>query len=167
MRFLRIDDAHPLNGWHMLGIVGLFFGTIIGVNVVMAVVATGTFPGIVVANSYVASQHYNEMLAAARRQEEAGWQAELSAEGGTLRLRFRDASGTLLSALDVSAMAGRPSTAQEDRAVAFRGVDAGVYESMAALPPGLWEIDLEVRRGDDLLFRTNEAIYVAPGGDAR
>ena len=35
----------------------------------MAFAATGTFPGLVVENSYVASQHYDELLAKARAQD--------------------------------------------------------------------------------------------------
>ena len=32
MRFFRLDDEHPLTGWHMLAIVCLFFGTVIAVK---------------------------------------------------------------------------------------------------------------------------------------
>ena len=66
--FFRLDDQHPFTGRHMLAVVCTFFGVVIAVNVVMAIAATGTFPGLVVANSYVASQGYNELLAAARAQ---------------------------------------------------------------------------------------------------
>ena len=60
-------------GWHMAGVLCLFFGTIIAVNMVLAVNASTTWTGLVVKNSYVASQHYNETLAAAARQAKRGW----------------------------------------------------------------------------------------------
>ena len=67
----RLDDEHPFTGRHMLAVVFAFFGTIITVNLVMAFLATGTFPGLVVKNSYIASQHYNERLAETRAHEQS------------------------------------------------------------------------------------------------
>jgi hypothetical protein len=37
---------------------------------------------------------------------------------------------------------------------------------VAVLPPGRWEVDLEVRRDGALLFRTTQDMFVTPGGDA-
>ncbi len=71
-------------GWHMLAITLLFFGTIIAVNVTLAVYANRSWTGLVVENSYVASQHFNELLAEQRQQAELGITATLKAEGGSL-----------------------------------------------------------------------------------
>ena len=46
------------------------FGVIIGVNLVLALSAVRTFPGLEVKNSYVASQTFDERRAA---QEALGW----------------------------------------------------------------------------------------------
>ena len=43
-------------GYHMLGVLVLYFGTIITVNLVMARFAITTWTGLVVENTYVASQ---------------------------------------------------------------------------------------------------------------
>ena len=59
-----------LTGWHVLGIFGGAFGVIIGVNIALAVNAVSTFPGLEVANSYVASQTFDKRRAA---QDKAGW----------------------------------------------------------------------------------------------
>ena len=67
----RLDDDHPFTGRHMLAVVFAFFAAIIAVNLVMAFLATGTFPGLVVKNSYVASQGYNQRLAETRSHERA------------------------------------------------------------------------------------------------
>jgi nitrogen fixation protein FixH len=161
MRFFRLDDEHPLTGWHMLAIVCLFFGTVIAVNMVLAVEATGTFPGLVVENSYVASQHYDEMLAKARAQDEAGWAYELSADGGVIRARLSQ-HGAPLSDLSVAAHVGRPSTTHEDRSIDFATVGGGSYAARETLPPGLWEVDLEASRGGDVLFRRTQEVFVKP-----
>jgi nitrogen fixation protein FixH len=59
----RAQTASGFTGRHMaITIVG-FFLVVIVVNLAMARMATSTFGGVVVENSYVASQHYNRWLA--------------------------------------------------------------------------------------------------------
>src|SRR5215212_8676756 len=115
MRVFRLNDQHPLTGWHMLAIVFAFFGVIIAVNIALAIAATGTFPGLVVENSYVASQHYDELLARAREQDKVGWRDDLKAVGGVLRFSLLEGTGVPLPDLSVIAHIGRPSTTVEDR----------------------------------------------------
>lgn len=161
MRIFRLDDDHPLTGWHALAIVCLFFGVIIAVNTVMAVAATGTFPGLVVENSYVASQHYDDLLEKAREQDKAGWSYALSSEAGLVRASLAQGGGAVRG-LSVSAHVGRPSTTAEDRVLQFAPQADGSYVASAPLPPGLWEIDLEAARGADTVFRRTQEVYVKP-----
>lgn len=164
MYLIPRGEDRPLTGWHMLAIVCLFFGTIIAVNLVLAFEATGTFPGLVVENSYVASQHYDELLAAAEKQEKEGWQPSLSADAGVLRFTLSDRSGNPVSGLGVRAHVGRPSTTREDRFVDFVARAGGAYEASDTLPPGLWEVDLEARdAGGALAYRNTREVYVKSG----
>jgi nitrogen fixation protein FixH len=160
MRFFRPSNEHPLTGWHMLAVVLAFFGVIIAVNVVMAFAATTTFPGLVVENSYVSSQHYNELLAAAREQDAAGWRDELAAENGILRFSLATAAGTPARGFIVTAHTGRPSTTREDRALAFVSTGSGRYDATEPLRSGLWEVDIEARRGEEVVFRRTHEIFV-------
>jgi nitrogen fixation protein FixH len=162
MRLFRVNDDHPLTGWHMLAIVCGFFAVIIGVNLVLAFAAAGTFPGLVVDNSYVASQKYNELLAAARRQQAAGWRYELRADGGVLQFELATAAGTPVAGLAVSALVGRPSTARDDRALDLTRGGGGRYRSIEILPPGRWEIDITGRRDGEIVFRNTHEIFVEP-----
>jgi nitrogen fixation protein FixH len=160
MRFLRLNDDNPLTGWHMLAIVFAFFGTIIAVNFVMAFAAMGTFPGLVVENSYVASQHYDELLAKARLQDEAGWRFDLTAEDGVIRVSLAQEGATPLRGLSVLARVGRPSTTQEDRIFDLVPAGDGAYAASEPLPPGVWEVDLEAGLGSEVLFRRTQEIFV-------
>ena len=63
-------------GWHFTAIITAFFGVVVAVNLTMAVFATRTFGGVVVENSYVASQKYNDWLDAAKRQQQLAWSIE-------------------------------------------------------------------------------------------
>jgi len=49
-------------GWHMTFILVSFFAVVIAVNLTMAHFASSTFGGLVVENSYVASQKYDGWL---------------------------------------------------------------------------------------------------------
>ena len=62
-----------ITGWHAAAGLVAFFGLVIAVTLTMAVYATTTFGGVVVDNSYVASQKYNGWLKAAERQRALGW----------------------------------------------------------------------------------------------
>lgn len=160
--FFRLDDDHPFTGRHMLAVVLLFFGVIISVNVVMAVAATGTFPGLIVKNSYVASQNYNDVLASARTQARSGWAMELSAPAGRLEIRLSRGDGAPVDGLEVTAIAGRPSSTRYDQVIAFAG-SGGLYRAAKHLDAGQWEVDVEARRDGALVFRDRRRLFISPG----
>lgn len=156
----RFDDDHPFTGGHMLAVVFAFFGTIIAVNLVMAFLAAGTFPGLVVKNSYVASQNYNQALAETRAQAATGWRMTIATEGPVLTVSLADRDGTPLRHLAVTAAVGRPSTTQEDRTLALVDGPTG-YRAAQPLAPGLWEVAVEARDDGQLVFAGRERIHVA------
>ncbi|WP_170130510.1 FixH family protein [Afifella marina] len=156
------NEDNPLNGWHFFGIISLFFVTIIIVNFTMAFFATSTFPGLVVENSYVASQNYNKWLEASRAQDARGWDAKFDTSDGILTVDLRDKSGAPISGLNVSAIIGRASDWNEDRLVMLQQVTDG-YRADEPLGPGRWMVELKVRSGEDLVFRTTEPVMVNSG----
>jgi nitrogen fixation protein FixH len=159
---MQLREPRPFTGRHMLLVTLLFFGVIIIVNVIMATIATGTFPGLVVENSYVASQNYNELMASARKQAEAGWHMELAAPRGLLEARLSDRDHPARAGLAVTALAGRPSSTQADKTIDLVA-DGTVYRAADALPSGQWDVDVEARSVGVLVFRELRRIYVEPG----
>ena len=132
-------------GRHMLALMLAFFGTVVAINVAMATLATRTFGGTVVDNSYVASQKYNDWLAEARAQRGLGW--SVAAE--------RDESGHVevrtIAGAHVSALAQHPVGRSPDVALAFVSAGDGRYRSTAPLPAGRWNLRLAVERGGERL----------------
>ena len=92
-------DKRQFTGRHMLVVVCAFFAVVIAANATMAYYASRSWTGLVVANSYVASQHYNEKLAAAQAQAAMGWSSELTYAQGELRLRITSRDGTPVAGL--------------------------------------------------------------------
>ncbi len=128
-------------GWHMTAIMLLFFGVIITVNMTMAVFATTTFGGKVVENSYVASQKYNDWLAAARTQQRLGWTHEAGLDG-----QRHVAIELSVSHAQVAAVARHPVGREAEIALPFAG-ENGRYRSTEPLPAGRWIVHLTVTSG--------------------
>jgi nitrogen fixation protein FixH len=130
--------TRELNGRHVLAIAAGAFAVILGANIAMLVAAVGSFPGLVVKNSYVASQGWNERTAA---QAALGWKTAISHNGERLFVRVRDKNGLPVQGLALSARLGRPSSDAEDRLVLLTAAPDG-YSAEARLSPGIWRVDL-------------------------
>ena len=130
------------SGRHMTAILVAFFGVVIAVNLTMATVATRTFGGVVVDNSYVASQKYNDWLAAAERQRKLAWTIEPSLDDAR-----HVAVSLSIDGATVSGFARHPLGREADVPLTFVAAGGGV-RSIKALPPGRWNIHLLVRRGE-------------------
>jgi nitrogen fixation protein FixH len=145
----RVFMPERFTGWHMLGVLGLFFGTIVAVNAVLAVFASGTWTGLVVKNSYVASQHYNEKLEAADRQAARGWTGRLSYEQGRLAFRLDGPDGAPILAERVSAEIGRPAHESRDHTLELARTGPGRYAAPDDLEAGLWQVTVRAERAGE------------------
>src|SRR5262245_37689321 len=108
-----------ITGRQVLAGLVLFFGVVIAVNAVLAVMANTSWTGLVVENGYVASQKFNHDLAEARKQSALGWREAFGYRGGRLELILKDRNDLPLSDLSVSVKLERPSTDREDRVLAL------------------------------------------------
>lgn len=140
----KILGLKEFTGWHMFGVMVLFFGTIIGVNVTMAWFATSTWSGLVVKNSYVESQRFNEVTAEKRRQAALGWSAETGYDAGIFFVDMTDDAGDPIRGAIVSAKIGHPVQERDDRTVTLLDRGEGGYAGEVDLDPGIWNADLTV-----------------------
>lgn len=129
-------------GWHFTAIIIAFFGVVVAVNLTMAVFATRTFGGVVVENSYVASQKYNDWLAAAKRQQKLAWTIEPA-----LDEQRRVTIALSIEGAKVTGFARHPLGREPDVPLGFV-TSGGRSRSAEALPPGRWNVHLMVRRGE-------------------
>ena len=135
--------GRPFTGRHMAAIMVAFFGVVIAVNVLMARLAIGTFGGVVVENSYVASQHFNRWLDEAGAERQLGWRAAVRHDGdGTVAVRL---TGVPADAV-VTGEAWHPLGRAPDHLLRFRS-DGTDYRSTAPVPAGRWRIRIEVQAG--------------------
>ena len=126
-------------GRHMALLAVGFFGVIIAVNVTMAVIASTSWTGLVVENSYVASQEFEAKRLAHAAQLEAGWTTSLDYAGGNAVLTVRDATGKSVRLRDPVLQLNRPVGGHDDQHVSLILQPDGSYAAPVTLGPGVWE----------------------------
>lgn len=134
--------ARAFTGWHMTAIITGFFGVVIAVNMTMATLASRSFGGTVVDNSYVASQEFNGWLRQARAQRALGWAAVITVDGD----RHVRVGGRLPPGAAVTAIASHPLGRIPDQPLRFTA-SGGSYRAVAPLPPGRFVIRVKVAAG--------------------
>lgn len=143
-----------LTGRHVLFIVLTAFAVIIAANMTMLFAATGSFPGLVVKNSYVAGQGWD---ARADAQRQLGWTAEVTYKDRALQIALIDHSGSPVVAAPPKITVGRPTTSATDHI--SLPVKAGLYEVPITLAPGRWRVDVVTQ--DPERFETMAEVWIA------
>ena len=146
----------PITGPKAFAIFSSFFVVIIAVNIVLAVQAVRTFPGLEVKNSYVASQTFD---AERRAQEALGWTAGARIEAGELILTLAGPDGRPVADAVVAAVLGRATVRDADQVpdFVFNGVD---WRAPVNVGPGQWHLALDLRAADGTAFRQRLDILV-------
>lgn len=148
--------AKAFTGWHMTAILVAFFGVVISVNFTMARLASSTFGGTVVDNSYVASQHYNDWLKRAAAQDRLAWNETVALDSARHVLLTIEKNDLPLADLRVAATVNHPVGRTAPAALHFEPAAGGVLRSVEPLALGRWRLDLIVRRGaDEARYRKN------------
>ena len=138
----------PITGRHVTVWLVVFFGIVFAVNMAMATLAITSFGGTVVDNSYVASQHYNDWLAAGRAQRALGWQVSaVQRSDGAVIVRALDAQGAPISDAELRGIARHPLGGAREQALQFVAIAPGEFVARSMLPTGRWQLYLTVGRG--------------------
>ncbi|MEQ6250011.1 FixH family protein [Sulfitobacter sp. HNIBRBA3233] len=149
--------TREIKGWHVFTVFALAFGTIIAVNLTLAVSAVRSFPGLEVRNSYVASQSFDADRAA---QLSLGWDVSATLEGNELRLVILD-HGRPIAPVIESAVFGRATSVAADQAPQF-GFDGTALRARVEAGRGNWNLRLKARAEDGTLFQQRLIVKVVP-----
>lgn len=139
---MKAFTTGPFTGKHMTAIMVAFFAVVIGVNLIMARYASSTFGGVVVENSYVASQKYNQWLQEAAQEKALGWSAKASRlSSGQVAVRL----GGAPAGASLTGHVWHPLGRQPDRPLTFAAQPDGSFVSSQEIPAGRWRLRLEVQ----------------------
>lgn len=136
-------------------IVGAFT-VIIGVNLFMAYQAVGTFPGLDVKNSYVASQSFDDDRDA---QAALGWKVSISYQDGELQVSVVDKTGQPADVAKLNAIVGRSTHVRDDQTPEFQQRQ-GVFKAPITLGPGKWNLRLKATSLDGTKFQQRLEFHV-------
>lgn len=141
-RIKAFFSPEEFTGKHMAAVMVLFFGTIITVNFFMAFQANNSWTGLVVKNSYVASQKFPEVTAEKEAQIALGWQAGITYENGTFEISLTDKAGNPVTNVQAIAALGRPAHENDDHTVTLSETAKGKFVGSTNLAPGIWQADI-------------------------
>jgi nitrogen fixation protein FixH len=151
-----------LTGRHMWMLLGGFFGTVIAMNTLMAVMSSTSWTGLVVENSYVASQEFEGRRLAHEAQQAAGWQATFTYQPGIAKLVVVDGAGKRLDLGPVVLNVNRPVGGHDDQAVSLQRAPDGGYAADLKLGSGLWDVLIEAAQTPKGPFELHERFRVGP-----
>ncbi len=156
------EGKWQFTGYHMVASMVAFFGVIMIANFTMAWFASSSWSGLVVKNSYVASQNFNERLKAARVQDARGWEEAFSYGERQVEFGLLDSAGKAVDFDMVSIKFFRPVSQNRDIELMLTRERAGQYQANIALAPGVWLFKL-IGKGADP-YRLNGRMIVDEAG---
>ncbi|HQA17144.1 MAG TPA: FixH family protein [Novosphingobium sp.] len=152
---MKAFTTGPFTGKHFAAIIVAFFAVVVAVNVYMARQATSTFGGVVVENSYVASQEFNGWLKEAAKEKALGWTiAAQRVEGGRVHAVL---TGAPVGQASLSAIARHPLGQAPDKMLHFVRQPDGSFVSNESLIEGRWRVRFEARAGEQR-WRTEQDV---------
>lgn len=146
---LQFLSFRPFTGRHMLAIMLLFFGTVIVVNVFMAIRANTSWTGLVAKNGYVASLDYQRDREGRKAAAALGWTVSVEEADGYVTFAVSDASAAPVFMSAVDALAVRSVTREDPHPMVFESIGGGRYRALEALPAGDWVLKASLRKSAD------------------
>jgi nitrogen fixation protein FixH len=141
------NQPRAFTGRHMLAAMVAFFGVIVAVNVTMATFAMKSWTGLVVQNSYVASQEFNDKAAVGRARAALGWNGELAYANGELRYALVRDNGDAVALTDILVALGRPAYEAEDTTIVLTPTGNGGFGGNVKLGDGQWIVRVSAEAG--------------------
>ncbi|AGB73508.1 MULTISPECIES: FixH family protein [Rhizobium] len=142
----QVITGGPFTGRHMLIVIVAFFAVVIGVNVTMAVLASTSWSGLVVENTYVASQEFNGKAAAMRAMASSGISGDLLLRRDVIQYDIHNRDGSPAVVDDVTLTFRRPVGDREDFALALTKTSEGHFEAKHRIEGGDWIVETVSRR---------------------
>lgn len=157
----RAAKAFTFTGWHMLGVMVLFFGTIISVNFYMAYQAITSWSGLVATNTYVASQQFNGKATEARAMAASGITGRLTIAGPEIRYEVFHPKNGPMAADTLTLKFKRPVGEHQDFELDLTPVSKGIFATTHDMLPGDWIVEASAVLDGKRILREARRIDIA------
>ncbi len=159
----RQTSGFTFTGWHMLGVMLLFFGTIITVNMIMAWNAVNSWSGLVVPNTYVASQQFNAKAEAAKARAATGIKGKLVVDEKTVRYEVFHPGKGPVDTDSVTAHFRRPVGESQNFDMELTPLSTGVFTGVHDMLPGQWIVEVTAVKDGRIIVHEGTRIAVIRG----
>jgi nitrogen fixation protein FixH len=157
------QKSREFTGRHMLFTILGFFGVVIGVNLTMATLASKSWTGLVVENTYVASQQFNRKAEEGRAQAALGWTDKLTIAWGEVRYGLTDAAGKPVLLHAVKVLFRHPAYEAEDRSVTLAAAAGQEFAAQHTPRDGVWIVEVDADAGLAEPYRDVRRITISHG----
>jgi len=159
----QTETTGPFTGKHMLMIMLTFFGVVITVNFTMAYLANSSWTGLVVENTYVASQEFNGKAEQARALAATGIHGKLTLTGSTVSYQLSHPQSGPVEADEVAVIFKRPVGEHQDFNLTMTKSGDGLFTGTHNLAPGQWIVDITSKFQGKLVM--HEAVRAVVSGE--
>ena len=159
----RENKDFTFTGWHMLTIMILFFATIISVNVTMAWNAVTSWSGLVVQNTYVASQQFNAKAEAAKARAASGIVGKLRIDGNVMTYEVSHPQRGAIDTDTVTLNFRRPVGEHQDFTLPLEKIATNLFSAQHALAAGDWIVDATASKDGKVIVHEGTRIDIAGG----
>ena len=165
----EMRKPREFTGKHMLISILAFFAVVIGVNVTMATLAQTSWTGLVVENTYVASQQFNEEARKGRAQAALGWTGKLTVASGEVRSSLVDSLGKPVPLHGVKVLFRHPAYEAEDETLTLAAAPGGIAGNTGAFAvrhtpkDGVWIVEIDADAGLTSPFRDVRRVMISNG----
>ncbi|MUT31326.1 MULTISPECIES: FixH family protein [Mesorhizobium] len=157
------QKTREFTGRHMLFTIFGFFGVVIAVNLTMATLASKSWTGLVVENTYVASQQFNKKAEEGRAQAALGWTGNLTIARTDVRYSLSDATGKPVPLHGVKILFRHPTYEAEDKSVTLAPASAQEFAARDVPKDGVWIVEVDVDAGLAEPYRDVRRIMISQG----
>ncbi|MER9592090.1 FixH family protein [Mesorhizobium australicum] len=150
-------------GRHMLAIILAFFAVVITVNLTMATLANTSWTGLVVENTYVASQQFNKKAEEGRAQAALGWTGKLTIALGEVRYGLTDGAAKSVPLHGVKVLFRHPAYEREDESITLSLASGQEFAAQHIPRDGVWIVEIEADAGLARPYRDVRRIIISHG----
>ena len=159
----KAQRPREFTGKHMLAVILAFFGVILAVNLTLATLANTSWTGLVVENTYVASQQFNKKAEEGRAQAALGWTGKLTIAWGEVRYSLTDAAGKPVPLHAVKVLFRHPAYEKEDKSVTLALATGQEFAAQHMPKDGVWIVEVDADAGLAEPYREVRRIMISHG----
>ncbi|RUU04046.1 cytochrome oxidase [Mesorhizobium sp. USDA-HM6] len=157
------EQPREFTGRHMLFTILIFFGVVIGVNATMATFARTSWTGLVVENTYVASQQFNQKAREGRAQAAMGWTGKLTIAAGEVRYGLSDTAGKPVALHGVRVLFRHPAYEAQDKTITLAAASGQTFAARHTPKDGVWIVEIDADAGLSKPHREVRRLVVSNG----